>query len=113
MADISLQPGDALRIESGSGLVLLVRRDGRAWEIQVVARRDYAGRLGRALLGGWRRWVEAWREEKDARRLAQLDERTLRDIGLDPGSGSPLAARAHAYRQQELRRIAMAQLGLI
>lgn len=58
-------------------------------------------------------WLQAWREEEQARLLARLDERLLRDIGLDAGSGDPLAARADAYGQQGARRIAMARLGLM
>ena len=86
-----------------NGLLLIMRRDGASWEIQVVRRRE----------PWWKRWLRAWREEEQARLLAQLDERTLRDIGLDAGSGNPLAARADAYRQQEAWRIAMARLGLM
>jgi len=61
----------------------------------------------------WRRWLRAWRKQREVRSLALLDERVLKDIGLGPCAGGDLAARIHACRQQELRRMAMARLGLI
>jgi hypothetical protein len=85
----------------------------RSIEIRFNRRRARIGRVARALLDWSQRCLRAWREDRQALLLAQLDERTLRDIGLDCGSGSSLAARGHAYRQQELRRMAMAQLGLM
>ena len=100
MTDISLQPGEALRIDSRDGLLMLVRRGAGVWEVRLVN-------------PWWKRWLRAWREASECQLLAQLDQRMLRDIGLDLGSGHPLAVRADALRQQELRRIAMAQLGLI
>jgi GNAT superfamily N-acetyltransferase len=54
-----------------------LRPDGRAWEIEIVWRRD----------PWWQRWIRAWREDRQARLLAQLDPRILEDIGLGPGSG--------------------------
>jgi hypothetical protein len=100
MAEISLRPGDALRIEQGKGLSLLLRAHGDGWEVRVIN-------------PWWKRWLRAWRESAQARLLAELDRHILRDIGMDLGSGDPLAAHAHALRQQEQRRIAMAQLGLL
>lgn len=83
--------------------VLVLRRVGGNWEVRVVPRREPL----------WRRWLRAWRENQAAHQLAELDERTLKDIGLDPGGYSPLAARIQAYRDQEFRRMAMARLGLM
>jgi hypothetical protein len=81
-------------------MLVIVPRGAGVWEIRVVN-------------PWWQRWLRAWREARESQLLAQLDERMLRDIGMDLGNGHPLAVRAHALRQQELRRIAMAQLGLI
>ena len=59
-----------------------------------------------------RRFAQARCEEALARRLAQLDARILRDIGLHADSGHPLAGRVDAYlRQQRLHEFA-ARLGL-
>lgn len=99
MTSVSLRPGQTLRIESNN-LSLLLRSNGAAWEIQFVN-------------PWWKRWLRAWREERQARLLAELDERILRDIGLHAAAGDRLAARVEAYRQQELRRIAMGRLGLV
>ncbi len=82
--------------------LLVLRCDGGNWEIRVVTRRD----------AWWKRWLRAWREDREALRLAELDERTVKDIGLEQCAGS-FAARVHAYREQELRRLAMARLGLM
>jgi hypothetical protein len=103
MATISLPAGEALRIRSGGGLALVFQPDGRRWEIEIVRRRE----------SWWQRWIREWDEDSQAQLLAQLDERLLEDIGLGPASGEPVAARAHEYRQQEIRRIAMARLGLL
>lgn len=97
MSEILLRPGEALRIENDGGRVII--------EVRLAARRG--------LLGWWRRRVEAWREERDARQLAQLDARLLNDIGLGPSAGHLIAARIHAYRQQESRHQAMARVGLL
>jgi uncharacterized protein YjiS (DUF1127 family) len=102
MAAISLRAGEALRIHSG-GLALVFRPDASAWEIEIV----------RPRARWWQRWIRAWHEDRQARMLAQLDERILHDIGMGPGSSNPVAARAHEFRHQEMRRIAMAQLGLL
>jgi uncharacterized protein YjiS (DUF1127 family) len=103
MVAISVPVGEALRIQSGGGLALVFHPDGRAWEIEIVPRRD----------PWWQRWIRAWHEDRQARILAQLDERTLEDVGMGPGSGNPVAARAREYRHQEMRRMAMAQLSLL
>jgi Domain of unknown function (DUF1127) len=103
MAAISLRAGEAVRIHGAGGLTLVFRPDGRPWEIEIVPRQD----------PWWRRWMRAWRDDGQARLLAQLDERTLEDLGLGAGSGNPVAARAFEYRQQEMRRTAMARLGLL
>jgi uncharacterized protein YjiS (DUF1127 family) len=97
MSEILLRPGEALRIENDGGRVVI--------EIRLAARHG--------LLGWWRRCVQAWREERAARELAQIDERLLNDNGLGPSAGNSLAARVHAYRQQESRRLVTAQLGLM
>ena len=97
MSEILLRPGEALRIENDGGRVII--------EVWFAARRG--------LLGWWRRRVQAWREERAARGLAQFDEHLLNDIGVGPSAGNPLAERIHAYRQQESQRQAMARLGLM
>jgi hypothetical protein len=81
--------------------VLVLRRDGGNWEVRF--RRE----------AWWRRWLRAWREERAALKLAELDERTLKDIGLDACGCNPLGRRIHVYREQESRRSAMARLGLM
>ena len=83
--------------------VLVLRRDGGNWEVRVVQHRD----------AWWKRWLLAWRERRAALRLADLDERTLKDIGLERCACDPLARRVHAHREQESRRLAMARLGLM
>ena len=83
--------------------VLVLRRYDGNWEVRVVRRRD----------AWWKRWIIAWRERRAALQLAELDERTLKDIGLDPSGCNPLAPRIHAVRDQESRRMAMARLGLM
>ena len=107
MTEISLLPGEALRIENPSGVLLLsvfapAGVEPR-WEV----------RFGERRASWWRRWIQAWREEREARQLAQLDERLLNDIGLGPRTGNPLATRIHTCRQHELRRLGMARLGLM
>jgi uncharacterized protein YjiS (DUF1127 family) len=89
-------------------VIEIVLRPGSI-EIRFGARRRFA----QTLVDWWRRRVSEWREDRDALRLAELDERTLKDIGLGHCAESPLASRVHAYRQQELRRVAMSQLGLM
>jgi hypothetical protein len=109
VTDILLRPGDALRIEhdDGSVMTVLAPPGAELWEIRLGGRRD----------SWWKRWLRRWfrarREERDARQLALFDERLLNDIGLGPNAENPLATRAHNYRQQELRRISMARLGLM
>jgi hypothetical protein len=71
--------------------VLVLRCEGGNWEIRF--RRE----------PWWKRWLRAWRENRSALTLAELDERTLRDIGMD----------AEAFRRREQRRIDIARLGLM
>ena len=107
MTEILLRPGEALRVENPSGvLVLSVSTPAGVeprWEV----------RFDEPRASWWRRWLLAWREDREARSLAQLDERLLNDIGLGPGAGNSLAARIHAHRQHELRRVEMSRLGLM
>lgn len=100
MTDISLRPGDALRIDGSNGLSLLLRSHGDGWEVRVIN-------------PWWKRWLRAWRDHWQVGLLAELDEHLLRDIGMHAGSVDPLARRAHAHRENELRRIAMSRLGLM
>ena len=85
MAAISLRVGEAVRIHGAGGLTLVFRPDGRPWEIEIVPRRD----------PWWRRWMRAWRDDRQARLLAQLDERILEDIGLG-ARNSPGCYRCNA-----------------
>jgi uncharacterized protein YjiS (DUF1127 family) len=55
--------------------------------------------------------MQARREEAQARLLARLDSRTLKDIGLEPQHGSSLAERVHAHRRRELLRTLAGRLG--
>jgi len=70
-------------------------------------------RFDRPRASWWKRWLLAWREERETRQLAQLDGRLLNDIGLGRGAGNPIATRAFNYQQQELRRVEMSRLGLM
>jgi uncharacterized protein YjiS (DUF1127 family) len=63
----------------------------------------------RGLREWWWRRVRAWREERDVPRLAQLDPRTLKDIGLE----QCIAARVCAYQRHELWRLEMVRQGLM
>jgi len=63
----------------------------------------------RRLRDWWRRRVGAWREDRHVLRLAELDARTLKDIGLE----QCIAARVHAYQRQEQWRLAMLRQGLM
>lgn len=120
MTEVTLQPGERLRIRSGR--LLLVRRLGLAWEISIV-KRGAGARVARAALAWWlrthrrgaaiaRRFLEARRENAQARLLAQLDARTLKDIGLEAHHGSALAERIDARRRRELLRTFAGRLGL-
>jgi len=60
----------------------------------------------------WRRFVQARRETGQARLLAELDVRSLKDIGLEPSRGSSLAERVHAKQRGELSRTLAARLAL-
>jgi uncharacterized protein YjiS (DUF1127 family) len=55
-------------------------------------------------------WIWLQQKEKVAVKLAELDERTLRDIGLEAWR-SPLGAEI-ALRRHESRRVRAAVLGL-
>ncbi len=107
MTEILLRPGEVLRVEDPSGvLVLSVSTPAGVearWEV----------RFSEPRASWWSRWLLAWREEREARSLARLDERLLKDIGLGPCAGNSLAARIHAHRQHELRRVEMSRLGLM
>ena len=107
MTEISLLPGEALRVENPSGVLLLSVSAPAGFEPRWEVRFD------EPRASWWRRWLLAWREEREARSLAQLDERLLNDIGLGPCAGNSLAARIHAHRQHELRRVEMSRLGLM
>ena len=80
---------------------MVLQRHGGNWEV----------RFRRELW--WNRWLRSWRETRAAVRLAELDERTLKDIGLGEWVADPLARRIRAQRELELRRVAMARLGLM
>ena len=107
MTEISLLPGEALRVENPSGVLLLSVSAPAGveplWEV----------RFGEPRASWWRRWLLAWREDREARSLAQLDERLLNDIGLAPCAGNSLATRIHACRQDELRRAILVRHGLM
>ena len=81
--------------------VMVLRRYGGNWEVRF--RRE----------SWWKRWLRNWHEKRAAVQLAELDERTLKDIGLGPCAADALARRIHAYREQEFRRVALARLGLM
>jgi len=91
-------------LRSVSQVIEIVLRPGCV-EVRFGARRG--------LLGWWRSFIRTRQQEREVRTLALLDEHLLKDIGLGERAGGDLAARVHACRQQELRRIAMARLGLM
>jgi hypothetical protein len=70
---------------------LVIRRDGGNWDVRVVRRRER----------WWKRWWRAWREHRTALQLAELDERTLKDVGLE------------RFARCGSARITMARLGLM
>lgn len=102
-------------------MMRILLEDGKArWEISVAEdgvlslRRvgdGYARRIGEAALAGWRRILQAWREDVQARRLCELDARALRDLGLEPYQGCSMAERIDAYRRQAELRAFRARLG--
>ena len=55
-------------------------------------------------------FIAAYRERRATRELVQLDERTLRDIGLEPWR-SPLGARIEQHRR-EMRAFTELRLGM-
>lgn len=95
--------------------------DGKArWEITMVdesvlsLRRidgGYARRLWLALAEAWQRLAQARREDAQARKLCELDARTLRDIGLAPDQGCAMGERIDTYRRQAELRAFQARLG--
>ena len=108
MSERFLQPGETLRIRT-RGLILELR-PGAPCEIRVV-RRGLGVRLGRGLLAWWRRMHRRRASVADARLLAQLDARLLKDIGLEPHHGGSLVERIDAHRRRELLRGIAARLG--
>jgi uncharacterized protein YjiS (DUF1127 family) len=121
MTELSLQPGETLRIRTGRRLLVVMRSESSC-EIRVV-KRGMGVRIARALLASWlrmhrlgaaavRRALRAWREAAQARLLARLDARTLRDIGMEPHHGNALAERVDRYRRRELVRTLTGRLGL-
>jgi len=77
--------------------------------IDVVPCRRPAGRLDRRASGGFRQLWHAWRQRRELRRLSELDDRMLRDIGLSRGDVERALARpfwhaAHAERRPQRRR---------
>jgi hypothetical protein len=120
MTEISLQAGEILRIRTGRRLFLVMRSE-ESFEVRIV-RQGIGVRFMRAVYAWWlsmhrrgarvgRRFVQAWREHAQARLLAQLDARILKDIGLEPHHGSPLAARVHEHRRREVLRTLAGRLG--
>jgi hypothetical protein len=120
MTEILLQAGEAVRIRTGRRL-FVVMRSKSSFEVRIV-RRSIGVRFARALYACWlrmhrsgargaRRFMQSRREEAQARLLAQLDSRTLKDIGMQPHHGSALAERVHEHRRRELLRILAGRLG--
>jgi hypothetical protein len=120
MTVISLQAGETLHIRTGHRLFVVMRSES-SFEVRIV-RRSIVVRFARALYAWWlrmhrsearvaRRFMQARREEAQARLLAQLDSRTLKDIGMEPHHGSALAERVHAHRRRELLRTLASRLG--
>lgn len=120
MTVISLQAGETLHIRTGRRLFVVMRSES-SFEVRIVRRR-IGVRFARALYAWWlrmhrsgarvaRRFMQARREEAQARLLAQLDSRTLKDIGMEPHHGSALAERVHAHRRRELLRTLAGRLG--
>jgi hypothetical protein len=120
MTELTLQAGETVRIRTGRRLFLVMRSDS-SFEVRIV-RRSMGVRLMRAVYAGWlrmhrtgarvaRRFMRARREEAQARLLAQLDSRMLKDIGMEPHHGGALAERVHAHRRRELLRTLAGRLG--
>ena len=51
-----------------------------------------------------------WQARVQREALARLDERSLKDIGLESWNGA-YAERLHAYRQRRLLRLTAARIG--
>jgi Domain of unknown function (DUF1127) len=120
MTELTLQAGEMLRIRTGRRLFLVVR-SGSSFEVRIV-RRTFGARIMRTLYAWWlrmhrsgarvaRRFMQARREEAQARLLAELDSRILKDIGVEPHHGSALAERVHEHRRRELLRTLAGRLG--
>ena len=120
MTELTLQAGETVRIRTGRRLFLVMRSES-SFEVRVV-RRGIGVRLMRAAYAWWlrmhrtgarvaRRYLQARREEAQARLLAQLDSRMLKDIGMEPHHGGALAERVHAHRRRELLRTLAGRLG--
>jgi Domain of unknown function (DUF1127) len=120
MTEISLQAGERLRIRTGRRLFLVMRTES-SFEVRIL-RRGMGVRLMRSVYARWlrlhrsgarvaRRFMQARREDAQARLLAQLDSRTLKDIGMEPYHGSSLAERVHVHRRRELLRTLAGRLG--
>jgi hypothetical protein len=120
MTEISLQAGEFLRIRTGRRLFLVMRSE-ESFEVRIV-RHGIGVRLMRGVCAWWlrmhrrgarvaRRSMRARRENAQARLLAALDARILKDIGLEPHHGSPLAARVHERRRREVLRTLAGRLG--
>lgn len=114
-----LQPGESVRIRT-RGLILELR-PGASCEIRIV-RRSPGTRFARAVLAWWQRmhrrgtaaarsYLRTRRLDRDARLLAQLDARFLKDIGLEVHHGGALIERIDAHRRRELLRTLAASLG--
>ena len=83
----------------------MLSRVGQAW--QWLERAHLMRRFYRTVRAAWI-WLH--QKEKVTVKLAELDERTLRDIGLEAWR-SPLGAEI-ALRRHESRRVRAAVLGL-
>jgi uncharacterized protein YjiS (DUF1127 family) len=116
---ILLQDGEALRIR-GEFVLSVSRAAGGAptWEIVMRRRRGFLARARRAVIASWlrlhrlgaaagRRFAQATLEHAQACALADLDARTLKDIGLEPY----LAERVEALQRWERMRALTARLG--
>lgn len=100
-----------LQLEHGNARWEITVRDGGGLSLRRLDA-SYAGRLWLALIEAWERLVRAQREDVQARRLCELDARTLRDIGLSPDQGCAMGERIDAYRRQAELRAFQARLGI-
>jgi hypothetical protein len=120
MTELTLQAGETLRIRTGRRLFLVMRSDS-SFELRIM-RRSMGVRFMRAVYAWWlrlhrrgarvaRRFMQVRREEAQARLLARLDSRTLKDIGMEPHHGGALAERVHEHRRRELLRTLAGRVG--